>query len=205
MSQLLSAAGIPCGHESVFDFRTPEAIAGLGHPDWRGYLADSSWQAVPFLDRFPYPTVLVVRNPLHMVNSYMDLGFFTEAELRNPVHQTLRPFVPEAYEQDTEQDSILCVWFALNVGALRHAEMLFRLEDFHATELERLLRWAGADRPEQAMSIMDQIKPVKNDFPNLRAAVNRRSDLCWSDFKNQNLVDGALAFAEMVGYRGLRS
>ncbi|MDM4722757.1 hypothetical protein QTQ03_25325 [Micromonospora sp. WMMA1363] len=201
LSRLLTVAGIPCGHESVFDFRTEDTIAATGGPDWRHYQADSSWQAVPLLERFPHPTVLVVRHPLRVVNSLLGLGFFDDVVgAANPVHATLRGFAPEVYEQASEQDAALYTWLALNRGALRHAELLFRVERFGVAQFTRLLRWAGVDDVSRAPDVLREVGYVANDFPNLRDATGRRHEVGWADFEDRELVGAARDLAWTLGY-----
>lgn len=206
LSRLLTVAGIPCGHESVFHPDTEAVISDIGGPDWRGFRADSSWQAVPFLERFDYPVVLLVRHPLDVVNSLVELGFFGDVpeQRTNPVHRTLRGFAPHVYEQETEQDAVLAMWLALNRAALRRAELLFPIERFGLAEFGRLVRWAGVSNPAAAERAFGVVKPVTNDFPNLREATGRRCDFGWDEFKDRDLVAAALDLAGLFGYEGTR-
>lgn len=66
-ARLLSALGMPCGHESQFSH---DRHGPLRSPD-------SSWLAVPYLDDIPADVrlVRVIRNPYDVVRSVMRMSF----------------------------------------------------------------------------------------------------------------------------------
>lgn len=70
---LLSAAGIHCGHEALFQPRTRSV------PDFGTWDGDASWLAAPFLDRLPpgTPVVHQVRDPVEVVTSWVGLRFLS--------------------------------------------------------------------------------------------------------------------------------
>lgn len=61
MSQALTAAGIPCGHEKVYTVNGKVAC-----PD--GLVADSSWMAVPYVNAHDH-VILVYRHPQQVIAS----------------------------------------------------------------------------------------------------------------------------------------
>lgn len=70
---LLTAAGVPCGHERFF---TPSGYRRW--PRWQ-YRGDSSWLAVPYLERWSAARPVVVhqtRHPLAVIRSLVGIGFF---------------------------------------------------------------------------------------------------------------------------------
>ena len=68
LSHVLNAAGLRCGHEHVFHASGPRQA--------RGYDADSSWHAAPFLDTQPEDVRIIhlVRNPVRVVESFVRIG-----------------------------------------------------------------------------------------------------------------------------------
>lgn len=103
MAKLLTSLGVPCGHESVFDWNGLEgAIKRLkGHkdntlskisqencndPNWidpKTIQAESSYMSAPFLDNCILKhtrLVHVVRNPVDVINSFRNsLNYFQDA------------------------------------------------------------------------------------------------------------------------------
>lgn len=114
MARLLTSVGLPCGHETIFDnqgiHNAHMKIAGLcpltisrislmeyqtakddwiSLPDWSGDLkelvADSSYMAAPFLEQFSAKVIQVVRNPIKVIDSFVNhLDYF---EHNYPVNQ----------------------------------------------------------------------------------------------------------------------
>jgi hypothetical protein len=139
LANLLTAAGVPCGHEEAYSW------AGPGR--WRdGRLAESSWLAAAQLDAVDVPVVLLVRHPLAVVRSLISIGYFGSAHQGDPTHRVLRQFAPGIYERwATPANRALAMWWALTEAALGRAELVLRLEQLDTDRLARLLRWAGHD------------------------------------------------------------
>lgn len=68
MAEWLTRSGVPCGHEAVFSYR--------GYTPQPGLVADSSWLAVPYLPLVACRIVHIVRNPLHVVRSFLGTRHF---------------------------------------------------------------------------------------------------------------------------------
>lgn len=101
MARLLTSAGIPCGHESVFDYdgiigaklklQGQKPIGGsvcskLAEEGWvnpNEIVAESSYMAVPYLFSpllKKTKIIHVVRNPLDVISSFVkDLNYFSHA------------------------------------------------------------------------------------------------------------------------------
>jgi hypothetical protein len=83
MADWLTASGTPCGHEKAFGY------AGYTTgPE----IADASWLAVPYLGLVPDSVRIIhlVRNPLHVVRSFLGtnhFGPFTRKHLVRPWHR----------------------------------------------------------------------------------------------------------------------
>lgn len=91
IARTLTSVGIPCGHESIFDWGGLEvALKRLNHeepivlseisqencnaPNWidpTTIIAESSYMAAPFLEYFQETDIIhIVRNPVDVVNSF---------------------------------------------------------------------------------------------------------------------------------------
>lgn len=170
MSKLLSAAGVLCGHEQVYNTIKP--------PVWPNDLqADSSWMAVPHLP-LPYPVVLMVRHPLLVVKSWVEIGFFSEHDADNPTHNPLREWAPQVYDEDTPANRALSMWFHLNRAALPHAEKVIRLKEMTVDTLRDVLTWSesSTSHAEYAFSHV----ACMNQHTNMRQRVRVTHTPTWS-------------------------
>lgn len=69
VARILRTAGLRCGHEKAF------SAAG-----WRPTLdldVEVSWLAWPYTSEAEGPVVQLVRDPVHVINSFLALGFFS--------------------------------------------------------------------------------------------------------------------------------
>ncbi|WFE45310.1 hypothetical protein [Verrucosispora sp. WMMD1129] len=188
LSALLTAAGVPCGHEQVFNADGP--------PVWpAGLRADSSWMAVPHLP-LSCPVVLLVRHPLAVVRSWVEIGFFTH-DAGNPTHGPLRRFAPQVYEETTPADAALSMWLHLTRAALPHATRVVRIEHLDARRAYRLLRWAGA-RSRPAREAVRSVPPRMNRHEEMRQRTGLRHQPAWAVHRPE-LADAARRLAVDVG------
>lgn len=195
MSQLLTAAGVPCGHEHVFKpNRREQGGVATTWPD--GVQADSSWMAACVLPLVQIPVVLLVRHPLLVVSSFVQIGFFSH-DLKNPTHGPLRHFAPEVYDFELPADRALAMWLKLTTEALARAELVVRLDRVDGGQLGRLLQWAGAD-PEPASTAFRRVQRS-----NLHEVSKRRfrirHELSW-DVHDKGLAGDAMRLAWALGY-----
>jgi hypothetical protein len=149
MSHLMRSAGINCGHESVYTlkFATQNAPSRDRRPSWGNYEADSSWLAVPYLDRLDIPSIQVVRHPLATVQSMLELGWFS-GQRRNVIPQIIFSSRPEIRYEKTRPDKCLAFWIYWNQTAQMYARRWFSLEHFNYWDMKMLLGEVGqpADR-----------------------------------------------------------
>lgn len=83
MAELFNSNGIPCTHEKVFrvaNHTLPEYYNVTGRV--RNKTAESSWLAAPFVEelvqlRPQLKVVQVVRDPIKVIQSFLDLEFFS--------------------------------------------------------------------------------------------------------------------------------
>lgn len=190
-SRLLTAAGLPCGHEKVFNHRG----AGVWPP---GAVADSSWMATPHLAGLDLPVLLLVRHPLRVVASWVEIGFFTDVDAGNPTHKPLQQYAPHVYRHDNAADRALDMWATLTTAALPHAEIVWRLETVTAGHAARLAAWAGGepDRAHHAYAAT----PPGNRHQRMRDRTGVTHPRSWQTHQDRTLVDRARHLARLVGY-----
>ena len=117
VSKLLTASGIPCGHEEVY---TP-----LGIQNRPELVADASWCAVPFLKDFQGRIVHLVRHPLAVIRSFLGIRFFTH-DLASP-H---RRFAARHFRRSPDPvTNAMRWWITLNSRTEAYADVRIRVED----------------------------------------------------------------------------
>jgi hypothetical protein len=194
ISRALTRTGLPCGHETVFNPWTPE---------WPDHIrADSSWVAACQLDRvdaLDLPVVLLVRHPLAVVKSLVEIGFFAW-DTDNEYHQPLCAAFPEVYDWATPENRALDMWVKLNSAALTRAEVILRFESItrNQGEFSRLLRWADVD-PGWTGYALEEPPCNRHEESRERTGVNWKP--CW-DAHDPGLARHARELAKILGYRG---
>jgi hypothetical protein len=86
-AHVLASAGIPCGHEAVFNVNGMDEYQERLE-QFEGLAADSSWLAAPFLELQTGQVLHLVRHPQHVIDSLMRIRFWTL-----PEHEPYREFV----------------------------------------------------------------------------------------------------------------
>lgn len=117
VSKLLTASGIPCGHEEVY---TPLGIQN--RPD---LVAEASWCAVPFLKDFQGRIVHLVRHPMDVIRSFLGIRFFTQ-DLASPHRRFAGRHFRRSGDPMTDD---MRWWVVLNSRTEAHAHVRIRLED----------------------------------------------------------------------------
>lgn len=190
MSRALTRVGIPAGHEEVFN---------PWSPDWPDHLrADVSWVAACDLDAVTEPVALLVRHPLAVVKSLVEIGFFTW-DMTNLYHEPLSEAFGEVYDWSAPQDRALEMWVQLNSAALTRAEMVLRFELVTKDPelFGRFLAWAGGNprRAEEALA-----EPPCNRHEQSRERTGETYEPSW-DKHDLDLAGRAQALARILGYR----
>lgn len=189
ISRALTRAGLPCGHEEAYN---------PWESDWPEHLvADSSWVAACELDRVRVPVALLVRHPLAVVRSLVEIGFFGW-DLDNPFHIPLQKAYPFVYDWASPQDRALEMWATLNSAALTRAEIVLRFEYVRAdpAAFGRFLAWAGGD-PARADEALTEPPCNRHEESRERTGVSYTST--WGAH-NPNLVGRAVRIASILGY-----
>lgn len=117
MAKVLSEAGFPCTHEGVYRFHGPVVDS---YPP-----AESSWMAVPYLDRVSAPVVLVFRHPAAVVRSLLGTKFF----------ETPGPYRDFAFQHEPDLAQMTYInaawtwWLRWNLRALPHATAVVEVDN----------------------------------------------------------------------------
>jgi len=158
MARLLTSVGIPCGHESIFDWHGPNwATRRLNGeepiecscvstmrfdngswtpiPNWvdaKEIVAESSYMAAPFLKDIlkDVPVIHVVRNPIKVINSFCNyLGYFQSSTPSNTYEQFIYRHIPSLREDMSPYDRAAVYYAGWNAIISRTTKSFFRLED----------------------------------------------------------------------------
>lgn len=126
VSQLLSALGVPCGHEAIY--------GPTGPGGWGGLLGDSSWLAVPYLDEFDGTVIHLVRDPRKVVESHLRIQFFADHH-RTSYQQALRRAAPEVFHPGGQFERACRYWVLWNGIVERHTDQRIPVEGLDPANL----------------------------------------------------------------------
>lgn len=193
-SYVLRAAGVECGHEQVYTFRT---ALGIRQPRWATFTADSSWLAVPSLPVAEARTLLLVRHPLDVVHSMLALGWFADDQ-RKDVARVIYRHRPQIRAEATRADKALAMWVHWNTCALPYAHAVVRFEDMVADPAALLVPAGVEGRPSPEAVAEITADPRKVNTKDDKKVPTPRPR--WDDFR-PGLAQAALRVAAMFGYR----
>lgn len=159
MARFLTSVGIPCGHESIFDWRgykwaekrlaeeEPLDISFVSKAkydgkEWRdidqwinldNIQAESSYMSAPFLGEEileGVPVIHVVRNPIKVVNSFCNyIDYFKKGEGTNSYEQLIYRHIPELKEEMPQYDRACLYYVRWNQMIERHDAFFYKIED----------------------------------------------------------------------------
>lgn len=170
MARLLTSVGVPCGHETIFDWQgqygakqrltgkrklelsiasrrqfNPVTEQSQTVSEWVNpseIVAESSYMAAPFLEEITCPVIHVVRHPVKVVRSFCDyIGYFQTQNSGNTYERFMYRYVPDL-KLDMPQYDRGCLYYVLwNEMIERHESALFhRVEDGSEPVLEYLAK-----------------------------------------------------------------
>ena len=135
VAAVLNACQVPCGHETVY---RPD-----GPGDWGNVRADSSWMAAPHLKGFKGTIVHLLRNPLHVVNSLLGIGFFNPEIDHGKYREYARRYCPQAFQTDDPILAAATFVVEWNRMITPYADLTFRVEELKAEDIHGLLHRQG--------------------------------------------------------------
>ncbi len=213
IAELLSAAGVPTGHECWFGpwpglFRGPEPIhrrtpwervqgpfARLRQELRRRRCAiagDASWLAVPYLPKFRGHVYLQVRHPLTFVASFLGLGILQKADspyagfLTRHFHITGEPI----------SDAVR-FWMEWNLRALPYAHRVWHLEDLDVEIVAQVLSDLGVPHPHRRAEAAFRACPFPVNTARERLSTPR--PISWQEIP-VSLRDPLTRVARTLGY-----
>ena len=158
VARLLTSVGIPCGHESIFDWRgyrwAEKRLVGeepldtsfvskakYDGKEWRDIdewinpneiQAESSYMSAPFLGEEileGVPVIHVVRNPVKVVNSFCNyIDYFKEGDGINSYEQFIYRHFPELKEEMPQYDRA-CLYYVRWIQMIeKHEVFLYKIE-----------------------------------------------------------------------------
>ena len=144
VSKVLCSVGLKAGHESVFTRRPVE----VGTPDWEYYDADVSWLAYSDILTHDYDLriIRVVRNPMSVIRSIINLRLHTQAGFWNWVQQSTGNW----FKWSEPQDRVAQFYLDWHAGIQERAFEAIRVEDGPVPIAAIVGRW-----PEEEGDVYD--------------------------------------------------
>ena len=159
VARFLTSVGIPCGHESIFDWRgyrwAEKRLAGeeplelslvskakYDGKEWKdidGWInlnemqAESSYMSAPFLNEEllqGVPVIHVVRNPIKVVNSFCNyIDYFKDGKGTNSYEQLIYRYLPELKKDMPQYDRACLYYIRWNQMIEKHKAFFHKIED----------------------------------------------------------------------------
>lgn len=195
-SALLKASGVRCGHEEVY---THSVAMNGRRPEWNGLDVDASWMAVPFVHGHELRSIHVVREPLSVVRSMLQLGWFYPGE-RKQISRIVERHRPEIVRYKCREDKALALWLEWNRIARNVSIETFRIGELGyegARRLEFVTMFGGVDAGDEAVSEILSDEVMSNRKTSRK--IHQHDKLEWSSFDSK-LADMARADAERYGF-----
>jgi hypothetical protein len=134
LAKVISDAGVPCGHEAVFNTSTPSS------PLWGGRQAEASWLCLPWLSSLESDVSVLhlVRDPIRCASSFLGIGM-----LASEFHHGHRLYIehvrrcaPGIFAQHSELGRVIAYWVIWNETIERAPSCgpTLRLEDLNAQD-----------------------------------------------------------------------
>ena len=138
LQQMFNRAEFTCGHENIFNSPN-KTLVKRQYMSNTQYAAESSWAAAPYLDQ-PWidkkiKIVHLVRNPISVIKSFWDIGFFISERVNKPLNRLVYQHTTISAEtQDRLVSSIehYFQWNALikkKLEKIDNPSIVFHLED----------------------------------------------------------------------------
>jgi len=191
LARCLTDWGIPCGHETVFDYQglrgalrrlkgeiplalsnaskmcwTPENVTQLGdYVDVRTLRADSSYMAAIDLNAEilkDTKVIHVVRHPAKVIHSFVNhIDYFKSQESPNTYEQFIYRNMPRLAQEMPAYDKASLFYVLWNELIEPHRDIFVRIEE-SLEPLKQFLGVTGVDYPDKTVNTFR--KPVQGHF-----------------------------------------
>jgi len=145
MARVMNSVDILCTHEKIF---RPESIENpdeqiTRHDEWtrKGYQAECSWLAVPYLGSEWLRQIIVVhvvRHPRNVIRSLLRTQLLTNTGRYRKWQKVVRQTIPELFDLKTGPARAAYFWIEWNRRIVPHADATHRIEDDAKSLLEKL-------------------------------------------------------------------
>lgn len=173
LARVLTSVGVPCGHESIFDYKGWDAAAAkiegrqelglslcsqiklvsgqfvespIWLPDRTKVEAESSYLAAPFLERLPATEMIhVVRHPIKVVNSFCNyINYFAVLPAPTEYEAFIYANIPELTNKNLTTYERACLYY-VRWNQMIEAKLANRRSLFHRVEdrIEVVLKFIG--------------------------------------------------------------
>ena len=215
MAKLMSALGLACGHERIFNIWRVCGIQNFSEPMKAFYepdakQGDASFISIPYLDQLPEGTVVLhqTRNPLDVIRSHMGMRFFADpyvpsmylANEHPQILEFLRRHCPVILEADTEVGRCMRYWYYWNriaENAQANSRLIYlrySVEEIDIALLKRILHMIASDNPEPNLQdALDLISKNTNTRP-------RDASWNWDNLPSGEDKDQILNLSHQYGY-----
>lgn len=214
-STVFTTAGIRCGHEEWFNYRAGvrdlqamprnRRVSRLASPALRvrrrrlPIAGDASWMAVPRLPGFRGTVFLQLRHPLKVIQSLVDMRFFTDAARYVPYRRFAAMYF------DILGDDLLDAmrwWVEWNAAAASYADLTYQVERIDAELFSSMLEMVGVVDSHDAQRRAEQaIAHVTRDInAATRKSTESRPTLSWEDLPAGDARERLAEAARSFGY-----
>jgi len=182
---ILNRCGLRCGHEDVFN-------ASTSTPSFRGFDADSSWLAVPWLHKIQCRAVHQIRCPLSVISSFVGIGFFSKSP-KNKLLAVVNKYDGAILATNDPVLSAIAYWVRWNMAAEQRTQFRYRVEDLDPGVVVRMLGGRGRVSNDRILSAIATTSKTTN---------HRDHDvsLGWDDLPRSSITDHAKWLSERYGY-----
>lgn len=208
-SRALTDLGLPCGHETVFDWKGDSG----SKQRWASLRGDAAWPAAGWFDRLEGTERIVhlVREPLRVVRSLLGIRMFADrcdchpeqpgVHLATPYARFMLSRLPSLQEPEDELGRAIR-WVSGWTHHIAHEARLGQLEYRRCRaedlqdpdELAQLARWLGSRAtPRQAAQA--------NRTLGTRTNTHDPVELEWREVEAHPLGEELVGHAEELGYR----
>ena len=183
IAELLTECGIPCGHETIFDYR--------GITKRFGYKGDVSWLALPYLSNFNGTVLHQTRHPMKVINSLLGINFFTHNSF-----EPFRNFASQYFYFSGDEVNDAMRWYTnWNTWCEEYASFRFKVEELDEmyADLLKAININDINIQERFRIALNK----KEKSTNTRAKMN----LTFSDLPNGRDKDALLEISQKYGYQ----
>ena len=196
-AHLFTELGIPCGHEDFFNhhantlenLNTP--VSGIAR---ELVIGECSWSAVPFLDEFEGKVFHQRREPLKVLNSWLENGLFSNSQVADFQASALE-FIDRFFTREADPLKTVMRWIVeWNERCERYAHLSWNVESLDAETLVHATTLIGHRRG------VDECAAVLTRLPKDINHYGIPPQLSWTDLPDSLHKNQLLELSRRYGY-----